>query len=235
MLRAVRANVTNPSTGGAPVAPVAPPVGITQAEQEAVDRVKANAQALVAQQQGAVAPTGNMSAQISNLNGNVLENIDGLGNAGNFVSMDGSEFFYKSADTRVSFIDLIVKSGKRYYQWVEENGDQKTFHDSEAKLNDLYKLKFEIHWEEEAIEGEITEPQFHMPTASSMRFIDYVKELAKAGYGIGNVVTRLTISRQVQKNSTNRYSRAEFTMIGFINANNEIVDVANGISTVNKK
>ena len=177
----------------------------------------------------------NISEQIANLSGDVLGNIDGMGNAGNFVSMDGSDFIYKSLEITVPTIDLIVMSGKRYYQWVEELADSKTFHDSDVKIDDRYKLKFEIHWEEESSEGEVITPQFHMPTASAMRFIDYVKTLAKEGYGIGHVVTRMSVSRQVQKGTTNRYSRAEFTMIGFVNDKNEIVDVANGVTTVGKK
>ncbi len=181
-----------------------------------------------------VAQTGNSAVAVQNLNSGILENIEGLGNAGNYVTMDGTNFLYKATEQVVDFIDIIVKYGKRYYQWVEEDGENKIFHNSDTKLDDRYKLRFEIHWDEEVSEGEISEAQFHMPTASAMRFIDYVKDLAKAGYGIGNVVTRMTISRQVQKGSTNRYSRAEFTMVGVIDGE-DIKEVANGISTVGKK
>ena len=242
---ALRANRPNPNgtgtgatTGATTGAPASTEAGtqVPQGNTTPAPIVNTNVPATtVGAQVGAPLTGSNMSAQISNLNSDILGNIDGMGNAGNFVSMDGSEFFYKSLDLRVPSIDLIITSGKRYYQWVEEIGDSKTFHDSDTKLNDFYKLKFEIHWEEEVTEGDITEPQFHMPTASAMRFIDYVKALAQSGYGVGNVVTRMTVSRQVQKNSTNRYSRAEFTMVGFVNAQNEIVDVPNGITTVGKK
>ena len=175
-------------------------------------------------------------AVMQDLNAGILDNIDGMGNTGNYVSMDGSEFLYKSTEARVNYIDLIVNYGKRYYQFVDDSDpDNKVFNNSDTKLADRYKLKFEIHWEEEVTEGEVIEPEFHLPTASAMRFIDYVKELAKAGYGIGQVVTRMTISRQVQKNSTNRYSRAEFTMLGIMNADGTYTEIANGITTVNKK
>lgn len=172
---------------------------------------------------------------LADLNAGILDNIDNLGNSGNYVSMDGSEFLYKATEERTQAIDLIVNYGKRYYQWVEENGESKIFHDSDTKLDDRYKLKFEVKWDEETKEGDVSTAQFHMPTASAMRFIDYVKELAKAGYGVGNVVTRMTISRQLQKGTTNRYSRAEFTMVGFLDAENNFVEVPNGITTVNKK
>jgi hypothetical protein len=173
-------------------------------------------------------------SQVENLNGGVLDNIDGLGNMGNYVTMDGTEFLYKATNKAVAFIDLIISYGKRYYQWVEENGDNKTFHNSDTKIDDRYKLKFEIRWHE-GTEDEDVELQFHAPTASAMRFINYVTELAKQGYGVGNVVTRMTITRQIQTGTSNRYSRAEFTMVGYFDQNGSIVQVNNGVSTLNMK
>jgi hypothetical protein len=225
-LRAVRPQ----NQGTAPVNQA--PVNQAPVNQAPVNQAPVqNAPAVRQQANVAAAPEGS----IENLNAGILDNIDGLGNGGNFVTMDGSEFLYKATDERLKEIDLIVNYGKRYYQWVEEDGESKIFHNSDAKLDDRYKFKFEIHWEEEPEEGQIKEMQFHMPTASAMRFVDYVKELAKNGFGIGQVVTRLSISRQIQKNSQNRYSRAEFTMVGTVDAEGNITEVQNGITTVNKK
>lgn len=230
-LRATKPGATTTTGAGASApanpAPVSAPAQTTEAPAST---------AVATRPAQSVAPSaGNVAGAVSNLNAGILDNIDGLGNAGNYVTMDGTNFLYKATEAYTDHIDIIVKYGKRYYQWVEENGESKIFHDSDSKLDDRYKLKFEIHWDEETEEGEVSEAQFHMPTASAMRFIDYVKELAKQGYGIGAVVTRMTISRQVQKGSTNRYSRAEFTMVGYINADGELVEVANGITTVGKK
>lgn len=174
---------------------------------------------------------------VQDLNAGILDNIDGMGNTGNFVTMDGSNFLFKADNTEAPSIDLIVTYGKRYYQWVEENGESKTYHDSDVKLDDRYRLKFEMHWlEDGATEGdEPLEMQFHLPTASAMRFINYVTQLSKAGFGVGSVVTQATISRQTRTGTSDRYSRTEFTMIGIVNPDGSITTANTGITTVNKK
>ena len=232
-LRAVRpttpqATVVNQAPPQAPPVQTPPPVvNQTPAQTPPV----ANAPAV--QGNGALAVAGT----VQDLNAGILDNIENLGSTGNFVTMDGSEFLYKTDNTVAPNIDLVVTYGKRYYQWVEEIGEQKIYHDSDTKLDDRYRLKFELHWLEDGPEGS-TEPlemQFHLPTASSMRFIDYVGQLAKAGFGIGSVVTRATISRQVRQGSTDRYSRAEFTMVGIVNPDGTVTEANTGITTVNKK
>lgn len=215
------------------------PSGAQQPQyQQQYQQPVSNAQQYSASGAPATVTPGGAPSAVVNLNGGILENIDGMDSMGNFVSMDGSDFLYKATDERKPFIDLIVSSGKRYYQYVDETDpNNKVFHDSPTRLNDNYKLKFEIHWEEDGEEeGEVVECQFHMPTASAMRFIDYVKLLASSGYGVGSVVTHMTISRQTnKKDTTKRYSRAEFTMIGYVDQNNNIVPVQNGPTTVGKQ
>ena len=188
----------------------------------------------VVQGSGAVAVPGT----VQDLNAGILDNIEGMGNTGNFVTMDGSDFLFKADNTVTQSIELVVTYGKRYYQWVEElPGGVNIYHDSDVKLDDRYKLRFKMHWLEDGAEAgdEPIEMQFHLPTASAMRFIDYVGQLAKAGFGIGSVVTQATISRQIQNGTTNRYSRAEFTMIGIVNPDGTTNTVNTGITTVNKK
>lgn len=210
--------------------PVTPPPVVNQVPPTQTTP-RANVPAV--QSSGAVAVPGT----VQDLNAGILDNIEGMGNAGNFVTMDGSEFLYKSDNTVVNSIDLVVIYGKRYYQWVEEIGDSKTYHDSDVKLDDRYRLKFEIHWLEDGAEAgdEPITMQFHLPTASAMRFIDYVGQLSKAGFGIASVVTRVTISRQVQKGKENRYSRAEFTMVGIVDPEGNYTEANTGITTINKK
>lgn len=210
----------------------AAPQATVQATTQAAVQTPVN-QVPAVQGSGAVVVPGT----VQDLNAGILDNIDGMGNAGNFVTMDGSNFLFKADNTEAPSIDLIVTYGKRYYQWVEENGESKTYHDSDVKLDDRYRLKFEMHWlEDSAVEGdEPLEMQFHLPTASAMRFISYVTQLSKAGFGVGSVVTQATISRQTRTGTTDRYSRTEFTMIGIVNPDGSITTANTGITTVNKK
>lgn len=152
---------------------------------------------------------GNGNAALQNLNADILEGIDDLG-GGNFVSVDGTNFLYKSANEEVDHIDIMVHYGKRFYQWVDESGENKVFHNSDTKLDDRYKLKFELRWNEERNEGELVEFTISLSTTSALNFIDYIKKLATAGYGIGHVATRMTISRQESRDKKNRFSRVEF-------------------------
>lgn len=161
---------------------------------------------------GAIAPVGNTN--LADLNAGILDNIDDL-TGGNYVSVDGNQFLYKSTEEYVDDITCIITAGKRFYQWVEEDADgNKTFHNSDTKLNDNYKLKFEIRWLEE-VDGEPTEMIMTLSTTSSMQFIDYVKKLAKKGVAVNQVFTKMTVSRQVNsKDKTIRYSRVEFEPAG---------------------
>lgn len=135
-----------------------------------------------------------------------------MGNVGNYVSVDGSDFLYKATNTAVQSIDIVVSYGKRFYQWVDEtNPAAKVFNNSDTKLNDNYKLKFEIRWLEQGEEegDEAVEYTMSLSTTSAMQFIDYVKKLANAGMGIGQVWSRMTISRHENKQK-DRYSRVDF-------------------------
>jgi hypothetical protein len=155
----------------------------------------------------AVVPAG----ELANLNAGILEGIDDLGVSGNYVTVDGTQFLYKASNETVDFIDIVVSYGKRFYQWVDESDpNAKKFHNSDTKLDERYKLKFEIKWFEDRGEEEPTEFTQTLSTTSAMNFIDYIKGLAGKGLGVGQVVTRMTVSRQVSKDGKNRYSRVEF-------------------------
>jgi hypothetical protein len=89
----------------------------------------------------------------------------------------------------------------------------KVFHNSDTKLDNRYKLKFEIKWDEEE-DGDVKEYTMSLSTTSAIQFINYVQGLAKQGIGVGQVVTKMTISRQKRQGSNDRYSRAEFENVG---------------------
>lgn len=171
--------------------PAAPPAQRTQAAPPAV--------------------TGNA---IADLNAGILENIEDLTGGGNYVTIDGESFLYKDSNETSSEIEIIVKAGKRFYQYVDESDpDNKVFHNSDTKLDNRYKLKFEIKWDEE-VDGDVKEYTMSLSTTSAIQFINYVQGLAKQGIGVGQVVTKMTISRQKRQGSNDRYSRAEFENLG---------------------
>jgi len=202
-LKATKTVGANPAQGAAPqAAPQAP-----KAEQAAPQQASVPA---VAPQATAVG-TPVKPNELAQMNAGVLEGIDDLGVGGNYVTVDGTQFLYKSSNTLVDYIDIVVSYGKRFYQWVDESGENKVFHNSDTKLDDRYKLKFEIRWFEQGEDDEEpTEYIQTLSTTSAMNFIDYIKKLAQAGYGVGQVITRMTVSRQTSKDGKNRYSRVEF-------------------------
>ena len=133
-----------------------------------------------------------------------------------FIKVDGESFVIPDGSDdgiRSREITALISYGKRFYQVVDESDlANKKFYDSDTKLSDDYKLKFLLKFMLE-LEGqeEPKEFQLSLSTTSSINFIEYVKKLAKAGYGVGNAVTRFTISRQTQQGGAkNKYSRVEF-------------------------
>lgn len=162
-------------------------------------------------QTSAPATTGN---QLADLNAGILENVEDLTGGGNYVTVDGQEFLYKDSNETTPEIEIVVAGGKRFYQWVDETDpDNKQYHNSDTKLDNRYKLKFELRWYEE-VDGEALEYIMSLGTTSAIQFINYVQALAKQGKGVGQVVTKMTLSRQVSKDGKNRYSRVEFANIG---------------------
>ena len=151
---------------------------------------------------------------VVDMNKDIFENIDGLDFVGNFVGMDGESFVYRGTnpERRVRNITCYVSGGKRFYQWVDESDPaSKQFHSSDTKVDDRYKLRFDVKWNEQASEDE--EPKEYtmtLPTSSAMNFINFLKDLSKKGYGIGQILLRMSISRQTQQGTTNKYSRCEF-------------------------
>jgi hypothetical protein len=159
------------------------------------------------------APTGKIS-QVAEVNAGILEGFEDLSGGGNYVTVDGTTFLYKDSNETTTELEIIVASGKRYYQWVDESDpENKVFHDSPTKLDNRYKLKVEIRWFEEAEEGESVEYIMNLSTTSSIQFINYVQALAKQGKGVGSVVTKATISRHQRKGSSDRYSRVDFAFV----------------------
>lgn len=156
--------------------------------------------------------TGN---QIADLNAGILENVEDLTGGGNYVTVDGTEFLYKDSNETAPEIEIVVSGGKRFYQWVDETDpENKQYHNSDTKLDNRYKLKFELRWFEETEEGDATEYIMSLSTTSAIQFISYVQALAKQGKGVGQVVTKMTISRQTSKDGKNRFSRVEFENVG---------------------
>lgn len=177
--------------------------------QQEVEQTGVSQSPAVRQAPQAPATRGGNSAMVD-LNAGILEGIEDM-NTGNYVAVDGSKFVYKSAEEEVDYIDMQVTYGKRFYQWVDESDpDRKVFNNADTKLDDRYKFKFEIRWNEEREEEQLTEFTMSLSTTSAMNFVEYVKGLAKAGKGVGAVITRMTISRQKRQGSTDKYSRVEF-------------------------
>lgn len=174
----------------------------TQRQQVPAQRTQASAPAVA---------TGNA---LADLNAGILENVEDLTGGGNYVTIDGESFLYKDSNETASEIELVVSAGKRFYQYVDESDpENKQYHNSDEKLDNRYKLKFEIKWMEE-VDGEPKEYIMTLSTTSAIQFINYVTGLAKQGKGVGQVVTRLSISRQVSQDGKNRYSRVEFEYVG---------------------
>jgi hypothetical protein len=167
--------------------------------------------------QSATPAVNNNPNQMAVMNAGILDNIDDITGGGNYVSIDGTNFLYKASNETATEIIMVVSFGKRFYQWFDE--DNNKYNNSDTKLDDRYKLKFEIRWFEEGEEGEPTEYIMTLPTASAMNFIDYVKAQAKAGFAINQIYTKMTISRQENRNDKKiRYSRVEFENVGVVEA-----------------
>ena len=155
--------------------------------------------------------TGNVSA-VAQVNAGVLEGFEDLSGGGNYVTVDGTDFLYKDTNETAKEIEMVIASGKRFYQWVDESDpENKVFHDSPTKLDNRYKLKVEIRWYEEE-DGEEKEYIMSLSTTSSIQFINYIQALAKQGKGVGNVVTKATISRQQRKGHTDKSDRSHVVL-----------------------
>lgn len=190
----------------------APQVNTEVAEQEEVQQAApvqeptAPVNTPAVRQSAAPAVAGSMQ----DLNAGILEGIDDMG-GGNYVSLDANQFLYKASNTSVDNVDMVVKFGKRFYQWVDESGENKVYNNSDTKLDDRYKLKFELRWDEqEDEESEGTEYTMSLSTTSALNFISYVKSLAAAGKSVAQVITRMTTSRQKSRDGKNTYFRVEF-------------------------
>jgi hypothetical protein len=205
-LRANRPGASAPAPTSTPA-----PTEVNQEQEQVTQEPVGNPPlAPAVSQSTAVAKPGS----VQDMNAGILENIDDMGTGGNYVTVDGESFLYKGSQTTAKEIDIQLTYGKRFYQWVDEsNPEAKVFHNSDTKLDDRYKLKFEIRWLEQGEEegDEPVEYTMSLSTTSAMQFINYVQALSKAGHGVGGVWSRMTISRHLRSGSkTERYSRVDF-------------------------
>jgi hypothetical protein len=162
--------------------------------------------------QNPVSPPANINVAVVDLNAGILDNVDNLG-GGNFVTVDGTDFLYKATNETAKELSIIVSYGKRFYQFFDEGNNQ--YYDADTKLDDRYKLKFLLKWFED-IDGEAVEYTMTLSTTSAIQFINYVKELAKSGIGVGQVVTKCFITRETSNDGKQRYSRVNFECLGSV-------------------
>lgn len=152
------------------------------------------------------------------MNAGVLDNIDDVDDMGCFIKVDGESFVIPDGSDnglRTREIQSIISYGKKFYQWVDETDpENKVFHNEDIKLNENYKMKFELRFmldlSAEDTEGEPKEFTLTLSPTSAFNFISYFQKLKKLGFGVGNVVTRFTISRQTRTGTKDKYSRVEF-------------------------
>lgn len=146
----------------------------------------------------------------------VLEGFDEW-NGGNYVTVDGSDFYIKKTETRVRDLTVIISFARQFYSWYDR--DTKQWHESPTKLNKDYSLKAEINWYD-WIDGE-EEPQkfiYTASTTSAMAFRDYIAKLRDSGVRINAIWTRMTIERlerlDPDTKEKQRYSRVKFENAG---------------------
>lgn len=162
------------------------------------------------------AVAGGTTKAILEMNQGVLDFGDDVNFGGNWVAMDGTNFLYKASGEETPTIDVVITRGERYYQWVDESDQEnKVYHKAPYKVDDRYSERIDITWEEVNNEtGDMEEFTMSLPTSSAISFKNYVKMLStKHGKGVNAVVTRLSISRQTRRGSTDRYSRCEFSVV----------------------
>ena len=58
--------------------------------------------------------------------------------------------------------------------------------------------------------GEAQELQLSLSETSAINFIEYLKKLTKAGYGVNQVVTKITVSRESNPSKGWVWSKAQF-------------------------
>lgn len=171
---------------------------------------------------------------IMQINAGVIEGFDGF-DGGNRVSIDGTDFEFKGTERREREMTVIIASAKKLYQfWDKENNNQlcQSFdgristdglvcatceHKRATVSDDKCKLKAEIHWFAQGEDGETVDMLMTLPTVSAMAFIDYLKIVGKAGNAINQVITKMTIKRETNRNDkTIKFSKVVFEQVGVL-------------------
>lgn len=159
----------------------------------------------------ALAPQAS-GGSIQELNRGVLENIDDWNDSVSYVSFENTGgFTFKESGETVNELDVLIVRGERIYQkYDEELGKYIT---EKTKVDDSYKLKFNIWFvlaDDDVDENEeVTQYKLTLPTASTMVFLRYADRLAKAGYAVNQVRTKMTWTRQENKQKQ-KFARAAF-------------------------
>jgi hypothetical protein len=155
----------------------------------------------------AVMPQG----ALQRLNEGVLENIDDVSMGESYVSLVQGSYLFKDTNQMEKEIVVQIVRGRRIYQKFDE--EQNRYVESDVKLDNDYKFKINLWFvladdaadpEDEAQLYKIT-----LPTASAMVFIGYAEKLAKAGYAVNQVRTKMFTTPQQNKNKQH-YFRAGF-------------------------
>lgn len=193
----------------------APPVNPPAAPAQAAP---VHAPPAVVQNPSAPAQLGDKAPSVAQMNAGVLEGVDNL-STGNYVKIDGESIVLPDGQ-RLREIDILVSYGKKDYKFVDESDPaNKRYFKSDTKLNDNYKLNFTLIWWMEDENGEAQELQLSLSETSAINFIEYLKKLTKAGYGVNQVVTKITVSRESNPGKGWVWSKAQFqafTMDGTI-------------------
>lgn len=133
--------------------------------------------------------------------------------SGNYVTVDGSDFYIKSTETRVRQLDVIISYARQYYKFYE--GGQ--WYEHATKLDKRYKLAAELKWAD-WVDDEVKEYTMSISTTSTMAFREYVQKLRDTGVRINAIWTRMTIERleriDPQTQEKQRYSRVKFENAG---------------------
>jgi pullulanase/glycogen debranching enzyme len=148
----------------------------------------------------------------------VLEGFDEW-NGGNFVTVDGSDFYIKSTETRVRELNIIISYARQYFRWFDR--DNNKWHESPTKVDNRYSLAAEIKWFD-WVDGEEEPKEFQLTlaTTSVIQFREYVQKLRDQGTRVNSVWTRLGIDRleriDPETKEKQRYSRVNFTNAGAV-------------------
>ena len=153
----------------------------------------------------------------------VLEGFDEW-NGGNYVTVDGSDFYIKATETRVRDLTVVLSYARQYYKWYDK--DNNKWHESPTKGDNRYSLAAELKWYD-WVDGEEEPKEFTMSisTTSTLQFREYVQKLRDSGVRINSIWTHMTIERleriDPDTKEKQRYSRVKFENAGAVQYENQ--------------